>query len=200
MSWQKLISTVLHPIVMPTIGLLLFFLLTNYHIQRQQQLAILGIIFTATYIIPILLLIFLKNFGLIKSYQVSSIKERKIPLVFMISLFYLLGSTLKSLPFIREFSYLFFGTAISMFIIYFLFILKIKSSLHLLSFGSAICFFLLIDSIQNPLLFITIAILFILSGFLAKARLDLKAHSPQEVYLGFFIGFIGQLAAFYLLQ
>ena len=65
MSWHKFISTVLHPIVMPTIGIILYFILTPVNLNRHQQYTILGVVFVATYIIPIILLVFLKSIGYI---------------------------------------------------------------------------------------------------------------------------------------
>ncbi|CAL2102794.1 conserved membrane protein of unknown function [Tenacibaculum sp. 190130A14a] len=197
MNWQKLISTVLHPIVMPTIGLLLFLLISDLRLNQEQKLVIFSIVFIATYIIPLLLLILLKGFGLIKSYQVSTINERKIPLFLMTVLFFSLGKMLMGLPMIRDFALLFYGTMISLIIVYFLFLFKIKSSLHLLSMGASISFFLLIDAFnQRSIIFSIVVLLFVLSGILGRARLDLKAHTVPEIYIGFFLGFIGQVIAF----
>ncbi|OSY88616.1 hypothetical protein WH52_02750 [Tenacibaculum holothuriorum] len=198
MRWHKFISTILHPVVMPTIGVLLFFIISSYSINEQQLLAILSLVFTATYIVPILLLVFLKLFGLIDSYQVSTIRERKIPVIFMIVLFFLLGKTLNNVPIIRDFSILFYGTSISLTIVYLLFFTKTKASLHLLSMGNAIGFFMFLT---NTLSFSTLYIiipLVLLSGLLASSRLHLKAHNNKEVYLGFFLGILGQLIALYL--
>lgn len=197
MKWQKIISTILHPIVLPTIGLLLYLLLIDVNINRQQQLIIFSIIFVATYIIPLLLLLFLKGFGVITSFQLSTIKERKIPLFLMTALFFSLGKMFMALPLVRELGLLFYGTTISLILVYFLFLFKIKSSLHILSLASTISFFLLIDLFNHRIvLFSLISVLFVLTGILAKARLDLKAHTAQEVYIGFCIGFLGPLISF----
>ena len=198
MRWHKFISTILHPVVMPTIGVLLFFIISSYSVNQQQLLAILSLVFTATYIVPILLLVFLKLFGLIDSYQVSSIRERKIPVIFMIVLFFLLGKTLANIPIIRDFSVLFYGTSISLTIVYLLFFLKTKTSLHLLSMGGAIGFFMFLNtSLTFSTLYIIIPLV-LLSGLLASSRLHLKAHTNKEVYLGFFLGILGQLMALFL--
>ncbi|WCC45138.1 hypothetical protein PJW08_02650 [Tenacibaculum finnmarkense] len=82
MRWPKFISTILHPIVIPTIGIILYFILTPVYLSRYQQYTLLGVVFVATYIIPILLLIFLKAVKYIESYEVHGIKERKIPSIF----------------------------------------------------------------------------------------------------------------------
>lgn len=201
MRWQKLISTILHPIVMPTIGVLLYFILTPYQIERQQQFTVLTIVFIATYIIPILLLVFLKGTGYIKSYDVFSISERKIPLFFMIGLLFFLGQLFRKIAIVRDLSYLFFGIVIGLIITYLLFFTKFKSSLHLLSMGGAIGYFLLFGLIHNVDTIPIVSIFVLLAGILGSSRLYLKAHTVKEVFTGFLIGFICQFVAFfYFLQ
>jgi membrane-associated phospholipid phosphatase len=39
----------------------------------------------------------------------------------------------------------------------------------------------------------------LLAGLVANARIYLKAHTPQEVYLGFFLGFVAPLSVYYFL-
>ncbi|CAM1342590.1 hypothetical protein [Tenacibaculum amylolyticum] len=200
MRWHKFISTILHPIVMPTVGLLLYFFLSPITFTFKEQIYFLIIVFTATYIIPILLLIFLRLTNKITSFEVPTIQERKIPLFIMISIFLFLGKFFQSLPNIRDLSYLFFGTLLGMMMVYFIFFTKIKTSLHLLSMGSAVGYFVVFQQIYNISVLPLIIILILLSGFLASSRLYLKAHTPKEVYLGFLIGFLTQFIAYYTLQ
>jgi len=196
MRWHKLISAILHPVVMPTIGVLLYFIFSDFRFSRQQKLTLLAIIFIATYAIPILLLIILKAIGSIKSFNADTIEERKVPLLFMIILFFFIGKTLNETHVTREISFLFYGTSIALCLTYFIFITKIKTSLHLLSMGSALGFFLLFQQLHTANILPLIIILIIFSGILASARLNLKAHTPKEVYLGFFIGILCQFVAF----
>lgn len=198
MRSHKLISTFLHPVVMPTVGVLLYFIFSDFRFSKQQKLTLLGIIFTATYVIPIILLIVLKAIGSIKNYKVETIEERKIPLIFMIVLFFFIGKTLNQTHVTREISFLFYGTSIGLCLAYLIFITKIKTSLHLLSMGSAVGFFLLFQQIHTANILPLIIILIILSGTLASSRLYLKAHTPKEVYLGFFTGVVCQFLAFFI--
>lgn len=199
MRFHKLISTLLHPIVIPTIATILYFIITPSTIPKKQQYVLLSVIFMATYIIPLILLVFLKAIGYIESFRVHTIKERKIPLFFMIGLFFILGKVFFTIPFVRDFSTLFFGTCIGMIIIYLLFFIQIKASLHLLSMGSMIGAFLLIQWMYTITTLPIISILFLLSGILASSRLYVKAHTPKEIYLGFFIGIAGQFIAYFIL-
>ncbi|TVZ56677.1 hypothetical protein OD91_1973 [Lutibacter sp. Hel_I_33_5] len=190
MRFHKIISVILHPIVIPTIGVLLYFLLVPNTIQKQLQLTILGLVFVVTYLIPVLLLAVLKAIGSIESYHVTTIKERKIPLAFMMVLFYLLGSTLIKLRSVSDLGILFYATSLGIVLVYVLFLTKLKTSLHLLSMGIAVGFFLLIQNNYGISFFPIIAVSILFSGLLGSARLHLKAHTPFEVYSGFIIGFL----------
>ena len=199
MRWQKFISTILHPIVIPTIGILLYFILTPINLSNRQQYTILAVVFVTTYVIPLLLLIILKSIGYIKSFQVHGIKERKIPIFFMMILLFTLGKFFFDTTIIKDLSYLFFGVVLGLGIIYILFITKIKTSLHLLSMGAATGYFLLFQQIHGIFVLPLVILFIVLSGLLASARLYLKAHSHKEVYLGFFIGLISPFLAYYTL-
>lgn len=199
MKFYKFISVILHPIVVPTLGVLLYFILIPNRIGSNQKLAILGLIFIVTYLVPLFVLIILKAFKLIKSYKVYAIKERKIPVSLMIVLFYLLGNTLSRITMIRDLGTLFYATSFGLVVIYLLFIFKIKTSLHLLSLGISVGFFMLLGTQYFISFLPVILILILISGLLASARLYLKAHTPKEVYLGFLLGLISPFIIHYIL-
>lgn len=199
MRFHKLISVLLHPIVVPTLGIILYFLLIPTRFDTKQQLAILGMVFLATYFIPLLLIILLKALGIIESYQVSTIKERKLPLACMIILFYLLGSSFFNITYVRDIGILFYATTLGLITTYILFIFKTKTSIHLLAMGIALGFFLLLTTIYNVNFTPIILVIILLSGLVASSRLHLKAHTTKEVYLGFFIGVICPLIINFIL-
>ncbi len=196
-EFYKFISTILHPVVVPTIGLILYFALINLRVTLRQQMIILAIIFVATYIIPIILLIVLKSIGYVKSYKAKTISERKIPVLFMISLFFFLGNNLTDSYITRDISYLFYGSSLSLVIVYLLFFLKLKTSLHMLSMGNALGFFLLIQQIHTLNVLPVIILFIFLAGLLGNSRLHLKAHTSREVYSGFIIGVLSLFVVYY---
>ena len=199
MRFQKFISIILHPIVLPTVGIILYFLTIPHAIERPQRLYLIGFIFIATYLIPLGILILLKAFKLIESYHVHSIKERKIPLFIMILLFTVLGNTFFKLPLLRDFGVLFYGTSFGLILVYLFSIFQLKVSLHLLSIGSMVGFFMVMGIEYITSVIPVLLLLIVLSGLLASARLHLKAHTPKEVYLGFFFGVFTQLSVYYIL-
>ena len=196
MKFYKFISIVFHPIVIPTIGILLYFFVIPNNFNNHQRITVLGLIFVTTYILPLFILILFKKLKLIKSFKAESIQERKIPVAIMILIFYVLGNTLKTIPNIYEIGVLFYATALGLIAIYILFSLKIKTSIHLLSLGIMTGFFLKLTSLHNENLILVVFCSFLLSGLLASARLHLKAHTEREVYLGFFLGFLSPIILF----
>ena len=199
MKFHKLISVILHPIVIPTIGVILFLLITPNEIKKERQYLLISIVFFSTYVVPLISLIILKSLGIIKSFQVKSINERKIPLFIMLILFYILGKFLINIYDFRALGILFYGTNISLAFVYLLFSFRIKSSLHIMSLSSALGFFLIYGNINAISTLPISVIIIILTGVLASSRLHLKAHNTKEIYLGFFIGLIGQFIAYGLL-
>ena len=199
MKIHKIISIVLHPILLPTIGVLFYFILIPNNFNSNQKLALLGLIFVTTYIVPLLILIFFKKFRLINSFKAESIQERKIPVALMIIIFYLLGNTLKDIPNLFDMGVLFYATALGLLLIYILFVFKIKTSIHLLSLGITTGFFFILNSLYNENLIVFVSCTLVLSGLLASSRLHLRAHKQNEVYIGFIIGFFAPIFVFYYL-
>ena len=200
MKFHKFISTILHPIVLPTLGVFLYFVFVSQSFEKRLQLIVLGLVFALTYVVPVLLLLFLRNFGFIKDFQVSTIKERRFPVIFMIFLLYFLGNTIIQIPTIRNLGILFYGTSLSLTCIYVLFSVKLKSSLHLVSMGNMIGFFLIMTNINSLSMLPIIILLILLSGILASSRLYLKAHTPIELLIGFSLGIVCQFILFISLQ
>ena len=200
MKFHKFISTILHPIVLPTLGVFLYFVFVSQSFEKRLQLIVLGLVFALTYVVPVLLLLFLRNFGFIKDFQVSTIKERRFPVIFMIFLLYFLGNTIIQIPTIRNLGILFYGTSLSLTCIYVLFSVKLKSSLHLVSMGNMIGFFLIMTNINSLSMLPIIILLVLLSGILASSRLYLKAHTPIELLIGFSLGIVCQFILFISLQ
>ena len=186
----------LHPIVIPTIGVLLYFIVIPNGFNSDLRLNILGLIFITTYIIPLLILVLFKRLKLIQSFNAESINERKMPVAMMIVLFYLLGNTLMNISNLVDLGLLFYATTLGLLFIYILFAFKIKTSIHLISLGITTGFFFVLNSLYGQNLILIVICGFILSGVLASARLHLKAHTPKEVYLGFILGFISPIIVY----
>lgn len=199
MNIHKVISTIIHPIVVPTIGVTLYFLMVPVNFTTNQKFAVLSLIFVVTYLIPLLLMIVLKQLRMIRSFKTETIKERKFPIAFMSILFYLLGNTIRNLSAIEDLSLLFYASALALAITYFLFFLNTKLSIHLLSLGLCAGFFMLLSLEYSQSFLLLVIVILLFSGITGNARLVLKKHLQLEVYLGFLIGLVSPIMLYFFL-
>lgn len=194
--FYKLISVIFHPILLPIVATILYFILNQTKLETSVKYKILVIVATATYLIPLFLLYILKRRQNIQSFELKNIQERKIPIIFMTVLFYFLGQTLSKIHEITFLSILFLGCSLSLSICYFLFIKKIKTSLHMIGVGSLIAFIITYSVHSQTNLLYFISFLSLISGLVGHARLYLKSHTLREVIIGFCIGFVTNLAIY----
>ncbi len=197
MQFHKLISFVFHPIIIPITSSLLYFILIPNHIPKGVSYRVLGFIFLITYIIPIVLLFVLRKVKLIEDYHLVSIQERKFPIVFFTILSFLLGNLLLKTGVVNLLAYSFFGSSLALGIVYSLFYINIKTSLHTLAIAGLIGLIMVISITYEFNLLLLLIFLFILIGIVATSRLQLKAHTLPEVVIGFFVGILTQLTMYY---
>ena len=136
---------------------------------------------------------------MVRNFQLESIAERKFPVLFMIFLFIFLGRILVLTQVVNLLAYSFFACALALVFVYVLFFNNIKVSLHTLSIAGLIGFLCVISYNYQLNLLTPIIALFLLFGLIATARLKLEAHQANEIYLGFFIGFLSQVFSYYIL-
>ena len=70
---------------------------------------------------------------------------------------------------------------------------KVKASLHLLAMSSLTVFAIGLSIYHQTGSLVTIAFLVLMNGFVASSRLELNAHTPKELVIGFLLGSIPQL-------
>jgi membrane-associated phospholipid phosphatase len=125
--------------------------------------------------------------------MISQISQRKIPLVILCFLTILLlrkSITLERFP---EFHFFFLGGLLSTVLALLLLFFQTKASLHMLTI-SALTLFVIGLSIHNQSQNISIiSFLVLMNGFVASSRLEMKAHTPKELVIGFLLGVIPQL-------
>ena len=198
MLFWRTVSYIFHPVLFSTIASFLYFIIIPTHVPDESERIVLGIVFLSTYVLPILLLFFLKRLKLVEDYHLKTIEERKFPILFMVVLFFLLGKLLLIPKFVDMLAFSFFGCGIALILVYTLFYLRIKSSLHTLSIGGLIGFSATLSYHYELNLLWLIIFLFFLFGLISTSRLKLNAHKNLEVYIGFLIGLIAQLASYSL--
>jgi hypothetical protein len=87
------------------------------------------------------------------------------------------------------------GAGIAAFVAFFVNIFT-KISLHSLGAGGLVGLTLAMVRYSTYDLRIILVVILIITGLTGSARLVLKAHTPTQVFLGYFAGFLGQFLAF----
>lgn len=202
----RIISYVFHPLLMGTylLALMIFLLPAALNpINSDSRLLFLGLFFTITFVLPVIMISFLKIFGSIHSYTMESRQERVLPF-FMIAILYasftymltyngrmdLSDNVLKFLLIID--GLVLTGALITLFY---------KISIHAVGMmGLAGILIPLNKESDNELLFWATIGVVVLAGIVMSARLQLNAHTPRQVLIGalsgFLIGFFGIILLF----
>lgn len=197
MWFYKLVSYLFHPVFMPFYGTVLYFYVFPHSESNYQVQLILTYIFGGMVVVPILFLWLLKYFKLIQNFQIPSIQERRLPLLFFLLISFIATKILSSYRILPDLTIMFIGITFISLIAYVLITLRFKISLHAISIGGTIGVILALSKLYTMNLTFLISILFMLAGIILTARLLLRAHTNVEVYIGFLSGLLIQYGIFY---
>lgn len=202
--FANIFSYLFHPLLMATYGcLIIFFGLTEtiYFVFTPLRIKIVLIItvFSFTFLLPVLNLLILYKLGYVSSIKVENRQERTLPLILTSFCYFGLFYMIYDFSIWPAVKILILGGGVCIFLAA-LINFWWQISTHMIGIGGligvllAICFY-----VQTSIL-IPISVGFILAGFIAFSRLQLKAHTPAQVYSGFLFGCIIQFSLFYLSQ
>jgi hypothetical protein len=204
MKIANIISYLFHPLLMATYGcLIVFFGLTDtiYFIFTPLKLKLILtlMVFAFTFLMPVLNLLILHKLNYVTSLKIENRQERTFPLIMTslcyFGLFYMIYD-FNIWPAIKLFI---LGAGLC---IFFAAIINLwwQISAHMIGIGGligallAICFYM-----QMPVL-MAICVCLIIAGGVGFARLQLNAHTPRQVYVGFIFGCFMQFSLFFLAQ
>jgi len=189
----KSISYIFHPLLMPLLGVVFYFSKTPRFIPEPLMKAKLFSITILTIILPILLFYLLKTINKVQSIHLESVHERRIPLI--INSFIILLILIRVLPIdeIPELYFFFIGVLISTITCFVLAVVKFKASIHMIASSGFFMFAVAVAIHFKININGTIALMCIILGAIATSRLHLKAHTPIELLVGFFVGLLPQL-------
>ncbi len=188
----RVVSYVLHPLLMPTYGLILLFSLNSFVsiiMPFKARVAMVVVIFLNTALVPALFFVFLKSKRVISSLKMENRHERIIPFVITAIFYFVTYVMMQKFNLPRIIYYLIFGSAcliiLSMTINFWW-----KISIHMIGVGGMTGAFACIAVYLgiNPL--ILLVALLLASGLTGFSRLRLLAHTPAQVYAGFATGLV----------
>jgi hypothetical protein len=191
----KIISYLLHPLLMPALGLFIIFNSDIYFAAFTPddfKLTLYGITLLFTLIMPVANALFLFKSGYIKSITMDQMEERKIPYlitaIFFGAWYYLLHRA--QLP--QVVLWFAFGATLSI-VLAFVCNFFWKISAHLVGAGGITGTLIAISYQMNvPMVWQIVAAL-VGSGLIGFARLKITTHRPAQIYGGFLLGFFCEL-------
>jgi len=203
-SFARFISVAFHPLLMATYGcLLLFFGMSNsiYFIftPLKVKLIMTLMVFAFTFLLPVLNLLVLLKLRYISSIHIENRRERVFPMLLTaicyFGLFYMIYE-FNIWPAIKIFVLgggicITLGALIST---------RWQISAHSIGVGGLLGAMLAISYFVQIPMFGTLTAVILLAGIIGFARLRLQAHTPSQVYSGFFLGCAIQFLLFYVAQ
>lgn len=194
----KLASYLFHPLWMPFLGSLFYFLLIPRYFPEEIVKAKLMAIAIITIFIPVVFYFLLKNLGKASNIFLDQVKERRWPLFFFILLNFMVLHQILNIYNYPGLFYYFTGILISAIISYLFTWIKVKVSLHMVGMAGLLMFVIGFCTYFHLYFIYTISFLIIATGLTASSRLYNKAHNSGELIIGFFVGLIPQIITFSL--
>ncbi|MGA9238294.1 hypothetical protein [Robiginitalea sp.] len=190
---SKLISYFIHPLLVPTIGTVFYFMVTPKYSPSELILGNLIPIFILTALIPLGSLLILNQFGMTRSRLLLTSEERIYPLLIFLALLLLI--LLRVIPnnFTVELYYFFMGIALSVTSCLLLALMGKVVSLHMVGIGTLLMFVTMLSFHFEKNIVVAISLCTLCSGLLASARLYLNRHGRAAVLTGWLIGLVSQL-------
>jgi hypothetical protein len=192
--FARLLSWILHPSVMPTVFIALFFyynpITTGMLSFKVKLLVYLTVVFF-TFFMPGLTVLAMIRGGYAESLYLRTAEERRIPFL-MTSIYYLAAFyVLREIHLPNVFNLVMLGAAMSV-LIACLINYYWKISIHMIGIGGVSGAILGLSMYLGRDLALPFTISIFIAGLLGTARLVRHSHSPAQLYAGYMVGFASE--------
>ena len=197
---SRILSWVLHPLVLPLYLLLFLFSQTAFALfAPATKWYLCGAVVLYGTLLPALSVGLLRLRGWIPDLRLEHRRERILPLIIGATCYLLAASTIgriDSALFLRKFMLAaacceLFCAAVST---------RWQISLHLTALGAAVALFVVMNILGIPRMLLPLLWTIVAAGALGSARLMLGRHTPLELGAGFSGGFLLTLLAMFFLK
>lgn len=200
----EVISYILHPVFFPLVmAVAITFLAPSFFVgvpDKQVKLWLLSIAITGVFF-PLFSTALMKPLGFIGSFKMETARERTIPLMATMIFYFWVSHAFNSMntnpPLILKVLLLgnFWGVIL-------LFIVNIftKVSMHTSVAGGMVGIILVLMILSPANLAIPLIASIIIAGIMGTARMILGAHQRGDIWLGYIIGVLVQLGAYWYMK
>lgn len=197
--FAKVLSYIFHPLLVPVAGVFFinFYFADKLYITDEGRVYLVIITGISTLVLPLAFVPMMLYQKLIKTVEMKTAEERHTPL-FIFSVFYFFSWFVfyrLNAPLVYKVFMLTGGFSLlsGLLINYFT-----KISMHMIGIGGLVGSVYSFMLYSNENLQLLLFILIFVSGIVAYSRLRQNAHTPLQVYLGFFVGFFVAMILFFL--
>ena len=182
-TFAKVLSIVLHPVLMP--GYALYFLLHfstyfAYTTQPKEKLALYSIVFLNTLILPLAISYFLLKRGWIHSFEMEKKEERIIPFISNAILMLIAYYMMRKLMLPKIFDLLILGAAASV-VLAVIINLKWKISIHMIAVGGVIGSLFALSIRLGADFILPIYLVILLAGFMSHKKIMVGNTTVNEM-------------------
>ena len=216
-GFAHLLSTVFHPLMMPTFGFLIYmeanpYLFANYSRPISDVINLLGWefrlthrdwelarVFMLTYFFPAFAVLLMLALKLVDDVDVRDRQKRVLPYIAS-GFFYIVAFVWYQRTFEWPmFQAILLGSCIAIFSGFLINLLFLKVSAHASGVGGAVAFCMIL----LPIVALDITPIFMLAiliaGLVGSARMVLGVHSPKELMAGYATGYLSQWVAYFII-
>ena len=188
----RILSVVFHPLLMPTYGLFIIFQLNTYltyQYSAEARRFFYLLVFTFTFLAPVLVASYLVRQKTISSLQIPNRKERWLPFLFTVLFYFLTYYLLQRVHAAPIFNQMIFGASLSI-VISLIVTFFWKISIHMVGIGGLTGIVYVTIEYLAPGANLIVAGLILIAGLVAFARIKLLAHNSLQLLVGYIVGFI----------
>jgi len=185
--WAKVVSYIIHPSLVPVVGVLIAYYILPYYIPEPLFLFVLAYVFAGTYLFPLIIVLGLYKLKFVNSIHLKTRKERVFP--FLISAFFYFLTAKASLQFhfpAELARFLFAGCLILLIQLVALWFTKISA--HVAGASAILTWLICLSAAYSINLLLPIAVATVALAIVSSARLELKAHNGAEIVSGLLTG------------
>lgn len=182
-------SIITHPILLPTWLLLIIIEIGLFKTSSINASMCIIIVSAITFVIPTIIILFLKKFKVIKTLTMERRDDRVIPILIMATSLYITSRFFNGIYVLGIYNfYLICSTLLCMIVFWVNLFWKI--SLHSIGWGGFVGILYIYTTILAEIFLPYFIISIIVAGIVCSARLYLKSHDSAQIYVGFITGFM----------
>lgn len=203
-----IVSWVFHPVFMPLITALVLYAITKSQFlgfETRLLYHLLGATFLNTIFFPLFATFMMYKLGFISGIKMPTMRDRVMPLLASMIFYFWIYQVFKNFgahenitdQALYIFKVFFFGNFFAL-IGVFLINIFTKISMHTAAAGGALGIMIVLALIGNVNILLILLAAVLVAGAVGTARLLLHEHTPLQIWLGYLVGIVSMLVAYWL--